>query len=203
MGGGVGGGGGVVGVLGPAESDPLWSGNNFGGAKFARGEFRHTSDFRAGPSDAGNFDTPNPRLLAAVHTELGTGTRTAENSATIPPPWRPPPRGRHKGQEVSHYAKKFRGGKIRHTSSVGAGLSNAGNFNTPNPRLLVDNQLCETVVGPNFEQHQLIGNKTKKEQGPGRLSTLKELWGICVAAHRTGPPSHGHGAPAIQSKKRE
>ena len=41
---------------------------------------------------------------------------------------------------------KFREGKFRHTSHFGAGPSDTGNFNTPNPWLLVDNQSCETLA---------------------------------------------------------
>ena len=47
---------------------------------------------------------------------------------------------------------KFWCGAIR---SCGAWPSEAVNCNPPNPRFLVDNQLCETLVGPSFEQHQL------------------------------------------------
>ena len=55
--------------------------------------------------------------------------------------------------------ENFIWGKFRHTSSFGAGPSDAGNFDTPNPWCLVDNQLCETLVCPNFEQYQLIRDK--------------------------------------------
>ena len=48
---------------------------------------------------------------------------------------------------------KFVSGKIRHNSTFGAGPSDAGNFDTPNPRFLVDNRVCETLAGPNFEQY--------------------------------------------------
>ena len=65
-------------------------------------------------------------------------------------------------------------GKFRRTSSFGAGPSDTGNFNTPNPWFLVDNQLCETLVGPNFEQSHLIRDEKKGEQGPGWLSILNE-----------------------------
>ena len=44
----------------------------------------------------------------------------------------------------------------------------------PNPRVLVDTQLCDTLVGPDFEQCRLIRGKEKGggEQGPGRLSNF-------------------------------
>ena len=34
--------------------------DSFGEESFVRGTFLHTSNFGAGPSDAGNFNTPNP-----------------------------------------------------------------------------------------------------------------------------------------------
>ena len=47
--------------------------------------------------------------------------------------------------------ENFDRGKFRHTSNFGARPSDKGNFDTPNPWFLVDNQLCETLAGPNFE----------------------------------------------------
>ena len=67
-------------------------------------------------------------------------------------------------------------GRFRHTSRFGAGPSDAGGTSTPPPPgVLLDNQLCETLVGPNSEQQQLIRDiKIQKEQSPGRLSIPKE-----------------------------
>ena len=52
---------------------------------------------------------------------------------------------------------------VRHTSNFGAGSSDMGNVDTLN---LVDNQLCETFAGPNFEQYQLITAEKKKRARP-------------------------------------
>ena len=46
-----------------------------------------------------------------------------------------------------------REGKVSTHRLFGAGPSDMGNFNTPDPRFLVDNQLCETLARPNFEQY--------------------------------------------------
>ena len=64
-------------------------------------------------------------------------------------------------------------GKFRHTSNFGAGSPDTGNFNSPNPWFLVDNQSCETLADPNLEQYQFIRDK-QKEQGLGWISILKE-----------------------------
>ena len=63
-------------------------------------------------------------------------------------------------------------GKLRHTSNFGAGPSDTGGENfvrgkfrhTPNPWFLVDNQLCATLAGPDFEHHQL--NRGQKRARP-------------------------------------
>ena len=48
--------------------------------------------------------------------------------------WRPPPRRRHKEQEVPHITpKKFVRENFDTPPTFGAGLSNTGNFNTPQP----------------------------------------------------------------------
>ena len=41
----------------------------------------------------------------------------------------------------------------------GAGPSDTENFNTPNPWFLVDKRVRAALVGPNFEQYQLIREK--------------------------------------------
>ena len=64
-------------------------------------------------------------------------------------------------------------GKFWHASNFGAGPSGTENFDTSSPWVLVDNQLCETLVGPNFEQYQLI--REKKRARPG--VELTEVWG--------------------------
>ena len=46
-------------------------------------------------------------------------------------------------------------GIFQHTSNFGAGPSGTENL-TPNPWFFVGNQLCEILVGPNFEQYKLI-----------------------------------------------
>ena len=42
------------------------SGDNLSGENFVRGKFRHTSNSGAGPSDAGNFNTPNCEQMRPV-----------------------------------------------------------------------------------------------------------------------------------------
>ena len=77
-----------------------------------------------------------------------------------------------------------------------------GTSTPPNPWLLVDNELCETVVGPNFEQHQFSGDKNNKKPR-SRASILKELRGICGTAHCTGPPPADTLHQQHNRKKRE
>ena len=55
--------------------------------------------------------------------------------------------------------ENFVGGNFRHTSNFGAGPPD-----TPNPWFLVDNQLCETLAGPNFERYQQNINKKSVRQ---------------------------------------
>ena len=64
----------------------------------------------------------------------------------------------------------FHEGKFSTHLQFGCRAIRHGNFDTPNPWFV--NQLCETLAGPNFEQH-LIKDR-KQEQGPGWLSILKE-----------------------------
>ena len=55
------------------------------GDSFVRRKFLHTSNFGAGPSDMGNFDTPNLwSLVDKWLCETLAGRLTANNSATIP-----------------------------------------------------------------------------------------------------------------------
>ena len=65
--------------------------------------------------------------------------------------------------EENFGGENFVRGNFRHTSSFGAGPSDTGNFDTPSLWFLVDNRLCETLVGPNFEQYQLIRDKTEEQ----------------------------------------
>ena len=82
------------------------SGDSFDGENFVRGKCQHTSNFGAGPSDAGNFNTPNFRKMRPLfhsnrahkhsrrrptsHSQARargtdvTNRRSADNSATIP-----------------------------------------------------------------------------------------------------------------------
>ena len=67
---------------------------------------------------------------------------------------------------------EFVRGKFRHTFNFGAGPSDTGNFNIPNPWLLVDNELCDPLVGPHFEHYQLTRD-TKTTSRP-RLALQTE-----------------------------
>ena len=59
-------------------------GDNFGGKFFVRGKLRHNSNFGAGPSDTGNFDTTNPRFL--VDNRLRETLASEIDSLSIGPP---------------------------------------------------------------------------------------------------------------------
>ena len=91
-----------------------------GGGGFVRGNFWHTSNFDAGPSDAGKFKQPQLSKNAASHHQLLTpkegkmngrdeqmDCRQQRNSTGLPPPER-----KHQGQEVSQKAQKQFVGKM-------------------------------------------------------------------------------------------
>ena len=101
-------------------------------------------------------------------------------------------------------------GPFWHTSNFGAGPSDTGNSNTPNPQSLADNQLCEILVDLNFNNIDSSEiNKKKKEQQCcpqqriiRRKPIVKMFTSIVNPAEAIQKPIHHQmHTPAQKSKK--
>ena len=84
------------------------------------------------------------------------------------------------------------GGEILDTHPIL--VKGPGNFDIPSPWFLVNNQLCKTLAGANFEQYQLIRDE-QKEQSPGWLPMLREACTSLRKGYDEGRILSPHNSP--------